>query len=716
MKQTAKRNPARPKLSIGIIFRDNIRSLERCLQALEPLRKAIPCQLVMADTGSADGSRAVAEKYADVLFDFPWVDDFSAARNAVIDRCTGTWHMLVDTDEYLDPDISQLLAFLGSKDARTTDYGMVIQRNYGTLEMDGYYSDAVAVRLLRPASGLRFIHPIHERLDFDSKPGSYGLRLLKTVFHHDGYAGLAGEQGKEKRRRNLTLLEEERRRRPEDLLVALQLIESSWSEPEQTEYLRSAVALVEKKADEWEKYGPAILRHAVRIAYESRLPELEAWIERAEEWFPDSPYTQIDAAPFAVEYYRAQGKHEQCLFWGERYLRGCEDYRAGKILPPDNGPLAQIYAPRERETRILLAEIYAVEADKPERAVQLIEQLDFTALEPQQIERVVAVLRNLQARGEQDLGTLLLSLYEAVLHPHPDEKQMQARRNAFFKAAFAAFSPEFIQAESKCGDFRRHGYTLFLPLAGQCGIGTAAAILETADPGTAERWLKTVESWNELPIAALEHALRLGISFPFADKPLRAEELDMLAHRMCEGPGTLVELTRRAAKEDFSGDVRQLVWTSIVALAAVQSCSWEDEKEGLALCRDFLLIQQEFLARYYSSEILREENIQFLPQIHRFIWHCERAFAALDAGDKIGYVHRLKEALLSCEGMKPMVEFLLNRTPQIQAPPPSPELLLLAEQVRTVLAAYDPEDPAVVTLKASPAYQKVSYLIEGDNT
>lgn len=693
----------KPRLSIGMIFRNDIRSIKRCLEALTPLRKALPCELVMADTGSDDGSRAVAEQYADVVFDFPWINDFSAARNAVIDRCRGEWHMLVDTDEYLDPDISQLLAFLNSKEGRKSDYGLVIQRSYWTLEMDGDYADAPVLRLLRPASGLRFIHPIHEHLDYESRP-SKGFSLPKTIFHHDGYVGLRDERGKAKRRRNLALLEEERRRRPEDLLVALQLVESSWSEPEQREYLQSAAALVEKEAANWEEIGPAVFRLAVRIAVEQHLPEAEAWIKRAEAWFPDSPFTQIDAASFAVDYYRSQGKHEECLLWGERYLQSCEDYRTGKILPPDYGPLSQISTAVEQETRIFLAELCAVKMDQPERAVQLIEKLEFSGLKPEQIERTVAVLRNLQARSEGDLGPLALRLYEAAAGP--DEKQ------AFLKAAFAAFAPAFIRIEPRCADFRQHGYTLFLPLAGRCEIGTAAAILEAADARTAERWLRMVESWDELPIAALEHALLTGVSFPFADRPLRAEELNALAYRMREENGALVELTRRAAREDPAGDVRQLAWASIVALAAVQSCRWKDVEEGLALCRAFLRIEGAFLTRYYSPEMLREENIPLLPQIHRFIWHYERAFAALDAGDKTGYVHRLKEALMSCESMKPMVEFLLEHTPELQPPPPGPELLALAEQVRTILAAYDPKDPAVEALKASKAYQKVAYLLE----
>ena len=99
-------------LIIGIIFKNEIRCLERCVKSLQPLRDAIPCQLVMADTGSNDGSREVAEQYADICFDFPWINDFAAARNAVLDRCTGGWFMWLDADEWLDSDVSELLGFL----------------------------------------------------------------------------------------------------------------------------------------------------------------------------------------------------------------------------------------------------------------------------------------------------------------------------------------------------------------------------------------------------------------------------------------------------------------------------------------------------------------------------------------------------------------------------------------------------------------------------
>ena len=140
----------KPFYSIGIIFKNEIRCLERCLKSLQPLRDAVPCELVMADTGSDDGSRAVAEQYADILFDFPWIDDFAAARNAVIDHCSGQWYISVDADEWLVGSVQELVEFSGAKNLPKNFAGYHI-RNYQSvgLEVSENYVDFIAVRMAR---------------------------------------------------------------------------------------------------------------------------------------------------------------------------------------------------------------------------------------------------------------------------------------------------------------------------------------------------------------------------------------------------------------------------------------------------------------------------------------------------------------------------------------------------------------------------------------
>ena len=102
---------SQPLLSIGMIVKNEERCLEKCLKALEPLRQAIPCELVIADTGSTDKTREIASKYADILFDFEWINDFSVARNAVMDKCSGKWYLAIDADEYLVSSPQEIIDF-----------------------------------------------------------------------------------------------------------------------------------------------------------------------------------------------------------------------------------------------------------------------------------------------------------------------------------------------------------------------------------------------------------------------------------------------------------------------------------------------------------------------------------------------------------------------------------------------------------------------------
>ena len=51
--------------------------LERCLESADELVD----EIIIVDTGSTDRTRKIAARFTDKIFDFPWRDDFSAARN-----------------------------------------------------------------------------------------------------------------------------------------------------------------------------------------------------------------------------------------------------------------------------------------------------------------------------------------------------------------------------------------------------------------------------------------------------------------------------------------------------------------------------------------------------------------------------------------------------------------------------------------------------------
>lgn len=708
----------KPLLSIGMIFRNDIRCIERCLEALRPLREAVPSELIMADTGSGDGSRAVAERHADILFDFTWIDDFAAARNAVMDRASGKWFLTVDTDEYLDPDISELVRFLRNSEKSTAEMVTLTVRNYETREMDGAYKDFTAGRILRMSTGMRYEGVIHER--WEPGPGHVVKlqALKKTVFHHDGYVGLHREQGKEKRERNLRLLEKKLEQDPDSLMTWLQLIESSATRPEVVDYLRRAMEMTEEKVHGWDKLGPPIFRYAVNVAKERKLPEFETWVDRARELFPKSLYIRLDVEfAFCIDCWDRKDR-AGCIESGERYLAALVEYRAGRYdrIEEMYSTLLMTHPAKEVQLRLAMTAACVLEGDY-ERALRVLSGVDFSLFSAKQVGEIARVMMELHSKSELDTSAIVVKFWNGITDARLSQKRIDANKSSFVKSLAPAFKRDAREREPMAAEFRRHACTLAAPLENELEAGRAAVIMSTDDPRIISRKLLEVGDWNRFPIHALGYALERGAAFPPAGKSMNMEEMDALAKRLLHGDGKIILWLAGPDALAVDGGPQNLCWARALTLAAVHAFKWAgdgvDVETGLGLAQAFARVEGGFLPLCYAPGALEDAHLFLLPPMHRFGWYCARAFDALDGGDTAGYVRLLRAGLSRCESMTPMVEFLLKRTPELQAPTPSPELLALAEQIRTVLANFDPDNPAVVALKQSEAYQKVAWIIEG---
>lgn len=714
----------KPLLSIGVIFKNDVRSIERCLKCLQPLREVVPCELVMADTGSTDGSRKIAERYADILIDFPWIDDFSAARNAVMDRCSGEWYFSVDTDEYLREDISELKAFLEQQNTETV-CATVIVRNYNNYELIGAYSDLMALRMVRLSLGVRYQGAIHEAFSFGGADLS-GATLNRTILDHDGYVEFnqSTEIGRAKIKRNVDLIRKELKKHPNDLLLHMQLIESGSSEPDYVEHIRQTVEMVKKKYKNWERIGPSIIRHAVTAANEKKLPELDEWVRLAQEWFPESMYTRLDVEWVMFTRSWNAKNYDDCVLRGERFLAAMEDYRAGKdpgarIV----GTLQSAFPSQEQRIKILLSYAYS-HCSKSEfyRAFELLKGFDYTILDANQTSEMLMGLHELHCKSDLDTSGLITTIWDGILEPQPSQALAYQRKIAFIRTASLSFAKKNRELEKAYKHFHRHAYTLYAPLHDKCEIGIAATVMEMRSGDMIETQLDKVNNWELFPAPALLHGLECGICFPILKKSMEIEKMDSLAARIAKDMGNFLPVALQTAEKakNTPHNVQQLSWARAMLMAAIQSFPWldqeRDEEQGMAIAQAFAKIEAEFLPLCYCADALQENRLFVLPPMHRFGWYCARAFAALEQGKPIEYVRLLRAGLDASEGMKPMVEFLSEHTREVQELMTPPELRAMADQVRTILARFAPDDPAVAALKQSEAYQKVAYLIEDTQT
>ena len=606
---------SKPDLSVAIIFKNEIRCLARCLESVQPLREQISVQIVMADTGSTDGSRAVAEQYADVLFDFPWINDFAAARNAVLDRCTGGWALVMDCDEWLDPDMGELVRFLRDPRAKKARSADVVVRNYYDAAFETY-GEFIASRLLRLSAAPRYVGAIHEFPLFNGQIDQCEA-LNRVVLHHDGYVMLndGSEAGKEKRARNAELLYAELERKPNDLRLIVHLLECESNAVAQYALMRRAVPLA--CANPERAYARFLLRDAIYHAYLDHLPEFEEWVKKAEEIFPKSYIVRIDVNYLCTKKACDQGDYAEATRRGEAYLRAFGEFKSEKSTPQElaYGMLNYCNASVCIDMRLVIAKAYQ-KLDQYDLAHDTLGGIAWEEVSAEQTARLIAFFGELYLNSGTMPEKLVSSLWNSIQKKRTSGGHADKRREYFLKSGLALFDYT---------DAGESPWQIFLPLQNSCVLGDYAALWEAQTAEQADDALQNIDSLAEIPNAAFIHALKIGAEFPLPDRPPVMELADVMANKLSSDAGFLREAAIYTA-EAFECDA-DLNWARALALAALQNNDWKADTDPQLLLRAFVRIESAFLARCYSAHALQTPD--FLPPMHRFALHLANAFAVL---------------------------------------------------------------------------------------
>ena len=85
------------RISLCMIVRQEEKALERCLEGIADAVE----EIVIVDMGSTDRTKEIARQFTDKIYDFPWVDDFAAARNFAFSKGTGEYLLWMDAADIL---------------------------------------------------------------------------------------------------------------------------------------------------------------------------------------------------------------------------------------------------------------------------------------------------------------------------------------------------------------------------------------------------------------------------------------------------------------------------------------------------------------------------------------------------------------------------------------------------------------------------------------
>ena len=155
-------------LSLSMIVRNEERTIGRVLACA----RSFCDQMVVVDTGSDDQTVRIARDSGAEVHHQAWTQDFSAARNFALSRCTGEWMIWLDADDVVTPSACRAISGLKHSVLNEPSLHKVLASYHLTWDEAGRPVDRFdRERLVRRSEHIRWVGPVHEML-VNVPPGS----------------------------------------------------------------------------------------------------------------------------------------------------------------------------------------------------------------------------------------------------------------------------------------------------------------------------------------------------------------------------------------------------------------------------------------------------------------------------------------------------------------------------------------------------------------
>jgi glycosyltransferase involved in cell wall biosynthesis len=146
-------------VSMCMIVKNGEATIERGLESIKDLVD----EIIIVDTGSTDRTKEIAYKYTDKVYDFEWIDDFSAARNYSYSLATKDYILLMDDDDVLlEEDQKKFLELKKTLDPSVDSVTM--KYNIGFDEFGNVTFSYRQNRLVKRSKNFKWVGCVHEYL------------------------------------------------------------------------------------------------------------------------------------------------------------------------------------------------------------------------------------------------------------------------------------------------------------------------------------------------------------------------------------------------------------------------------------------------------------------------------------------------------------------------------------------------------------------------
>lgn len=197
-------------LNLIMITKNEESKLRRCLNSAKNLVN----EIIIVDTGSTDSTKDIALEFGATVYDYPWDNNFSNARNFGLKKSNSDWNLILDADEFISNiDFDSIYKILNNNNKFIGQIKIV---NLFEQENEIRKSTSFISRLA--PKGVYFTGSIHEQLD-----STLPRKKIDIEVEHDGYLYT------DKFKRNIDLILNELKETENDIYLLYQAAKTYYS-------------------------------------------------------------------------------------------------------------------------------------------------------------------------------------------------------------------------------------------------------------------------------------------------------------------------------------------------------------------------------------------------------------------------------------------------------------------------------------------------------
>jgi len=191
-----------PSISLCMIVKNEANLLPACL---ESVARSVD-EIILVDTGSTDETIPIAERFGAAVIRHPWNNHFAEARNAALERASGSWILFLDADERLyEYELEQLRSY--AQLTQPEGFFLQVWNHSSNNPAEDTIVRNPIIRMFRNRPEHRFTGRIHEQIttSITTHNPEAIFHMTNVIIHHYGYLK---EQvvSKDKVHRNTSLL------------------------------------------------------------------------------------------------------------------------------------------------------------------------------------------------------------------------------------------------------------------------------------------------------------------------------------------------------------------------------------------------------------------------------------------------------------------------------------------------------------------------------